>query len=406
MITEFSIGILRETQTNPDPRVALTPNGAKKLLNDNKALSIFVQPSDSRAFNNDEYIEAGCIISEDLTICDLLLGIKEVEKSTLMEGKTYMFFSHTAKRQAHNQQLLQTIINKNITLVDYEFLYAPKKLRIAAFGYFAGLAGGYNTLRAYGMKNKLFELIPLHQITSKEHMFKELKKVIGSQDKILITGKGRVANGVEDIMQACGIFKVDIDGFFNKTYRDPVYYIADPLQYAKHKKGIPFTFKDFKTQPKDFKSNFLRFAEVASVFIAAHYWDIRSPKLFSLEDIKSELFKINIIGDITCDIDGSVPTTKRACGISESYYDYNPLTNEIEASFSGENNITVMAVDKLPGAIPVESSEYFSDQLVHHVLGYFWMGDYNKVIKKATIAKNGKIKKRFSHLKTFVQERL
>lgn len=140
--------------------------------------------------------------------------------------------------------------------------------------------------------------------------------------------------------------------------------------------------------------------------MATHYWDIRSPKMFSLEDVKSQLFKIEVIGDITCDIDGSVPTTQRVGSIDSPYYDYNPFTGEEEKAFSGGKNITVMAVDKLPSIIPKESSEYFSDQLVNHVLSYFWMGDYNKVLKKATIAKNGKIKKRFAHLRSFVQERL
>ena len=406
MITEFSIGILRETQANPDARVAITPLGASQLLKDNKALSIFVQPSDVRAFKDEDYIEAGCVICEDLSHCDLLMGIKEVAKETLIEGKKYMFFSHTAKKQLHNQQLLQAIINKRITLIDYEFLYAPKKVRIAAFGYFAGMAGAYNTMRAYGIKNERFELQPLFKIRSKQHMFKELKKVVGSKDKILITGNGRVAQGVEEVMQACNIFKVDSDGFFNKTYNDPVYFMATPLEYARHKEGIPFTFKDFRSHPKMYESNFKRFAKVADILITAHFWDVRSPRFFELNDTQSDLFNIKLIGDITCDIDGSVPTTQRVCSIEESYYDFNPITQQIEAAFSSEKNITVMAVDKLPGAIPVESSEYFSAQLVNHVLGYFWMGDYNKVLKKATIAKNGKIKKRFSHLRSFVQEKL
>ena len=406
MITEFTIGILRETQDNPDSRVALTPKGAKQLLNDYKGLVILVQPSEVRAFSDIEYIDVGCIISEDLSDCDLLMGIKEVAKESLIDGKQYMFFSHTGKKQIHNQQLLQTIINKKITLIDYEYLYAVKKERIAAFGYYAGLAGGYNTLRAYGIKNDLYNLKPLAEISTKEQMWKELKKVVGHNDKIVITGSGRVAKGVEEVMQACGIFKVDIDGFFNKKYHDPVYFIADPLQYAKHKLGIPFTFKEFKNQSKEFKSNFLRFAEVADIFIAAHYWDPRSTKLFTLDDTKSELFKIKIIGDISCDIDGSVPTTQKVCTIKESFYDYNVENGKIQEAFSDDKNITVMAVDKLPSALAVESSEYFSEKLVNHVLGYFWVGDYNKVLKKATIAKNGKIKKRFSHLRSFVQEML
>ena len=406
MITEFSIGILRETQGGPDARVALTPRGACQLLKDNKALAVYVQPSGIRAFKEEEYVESGCIISEDLSHCDLLLGIREADPSALLEGKSYMFFSHTDKKQVRNQRMLQAVVDKNITLIDYEFLCAPKKIRIAAFGYYAGLAGAYNTLRAYGTRNGLFGLAPLSSIASREHMFKELRKVVGGGDKVLVTGNGRVTRGAEEVMQACNIFKVDRDGFFNKKYRDPVYFIAEPMQYARHKEGSPFTFKDFRTRPKDFESNFLRFAEVADILVAGHYWDPRSPRLFDIGDTKKGSFNIKIIGDITCDKDGSVPTTRKICSMDESFYDYDPENDRLEAAFSSDENITVMAVDRLATVLAAESSEYFSQQLVDHVLGYFWMGDFNKVLKKATIAKNGKIKKRFCHLRSFVQEKL
>ncbi len=406
MVPSFTIGILKETQSDPDARVAITPDDAQKLLSINKSLTILVQPSEVRCFSEEEYIDAGCIISDDLSDCDLLLGIKEVDKNTLIRGKKYMFFSHTAKKQVHNQALLQAVIDKNITLIDYEFLYGEKKRRIAAFGYFAGLAGAYNTIRAYGIKKELFDLLTLKQITNKVQMFKELKKVVGMHEKILITGSGRVASGVEEVLQVCQIFKVDSDGFFNKTFRDPVYFVADPTHYAKHKQGLPFTFKDYKKQPKEFKSNFLRFAEVADIFIAAHYWDSKAPRLFNTDDVRSDLFKIDIIGDITCDINGSVPTTIKDVPIEESYYDFNKSTLKEEKAFSGIDNITVMAVSKLPSVLAKEASVHFSNQLVNHILEYFWMGDYNKVLKKATIAKNGKIKRRYAHLRTFVQENL
>ncbi len=406
MSNEFTIGILRETQETPDPRTPLTPHGAMTLLNSNKSLKILFQPSDFRAFKNEEFMEAGCILSEDLRDCDLLLGVKEVSPNTLLEGKKYMFFSHTAKKQEHNQLLLQTIIDKNITLIDYEFLYNSQKKRIAAFGYWAGLAGAYSVMRAYGLRYKLFKIKALTEIKSKDMLFKELKKVVGGHEKIVITGNGRVTSGVEEVLQACGIYKVNMDGFFNKKYTDPVYFIAEPEHYVKHKQGRDFVFKEFKKQPQMFESNFKRFTQVADVMIVGHFWDPESPKLFDAEDMVSDLFSIKLIGDITCDIDGSVPTTQRVCSLEEPYYDYNPKTGQLEKPFMADNNITVMAVDKLPGALPRESSEYFSELLVNHVLGYFWMGDYNKVLKKATIAKNGKIKKRYSYLRTFVQEKL
>lgn len=405
MATGFTIGILRETQTIPDRRTALTPNAAQKLLSTNKALTILFQPSEHRVFKDCEYVEVGCVLNEDLSECDLLMGVKEVDIEALIEGKTYMFFSHTSKKQARNQPLLQAIIDKKITLIDYEYLYSFKKTRIASFGYFAGLAGGYNTLRAYGIRYELFELKPLQELLTKKQMWKELKKVSGGEHKIVISGKGKTSKGVEEVLQASGIFKVDLDGFFNKKFPSPVYYVAPPTEYVKHKENIEFTTSDFLSDPQDYESNFLRFTEVAQMFIATHYWDEHLPKLFSLDDVKSDHFKIKIIGDISCDIDGSVPTTQKTSLIEASFYDYNPSTKKVVPPFSQPKNITVMAVEKLANALPIESSEYFSERLIDHVLGYFWMDDYNNILKKATIAKNGKIKKQFAHLRSWVQEK-
>ncbi len=404
MVTDFAIGILRESRDNTDSRVALTPCGAKNLLATNRALTIYVQSSPDRSFSDQEYMDAGCIMSEDLSMCEVLLGIKEVDLQTLMENKTYLFFSHTNKRQACNQKLLQTIIDKKITLIDYEFLYFYGKNRIANFGYWAGLAGAYNVLRAYGIKYGLFELNPVHEIGNKGKLINQLSRVVGRSDKILITGNGKVTSGVEEVLQSSGIYKVDKQSFLNKSFKDPVYFIAEPLLYVTKTQGDRFSMKDFKRHPSTYESDFKYLAKVSDVLITAHYWNPLAPKLFELDDITSDWFKIGLIGDIACDIEGSVPLTKKISPLKDPFYDFDPQEKRIKIPFSGDKNITMMSVDNLAGAIAKESSEYFSSQLVNHVLPYFWNGDYNKVLKKATIAKNGKIKKRYSHLRTFVQE--
>ncbi len=404
MFADFSIGILKETRDNADSRVALTPCGAKNLLATNRELTIYVQPSTNRCFTDQEYMDKGCIISEDLSMCDILLGIKEVEWNCLLEDKTYLFFSHTNKKQNCNQRLLQTIIDRKITLIDYEFLFGTGKNRIAAFGYWAGLAGAYNTLRAYGLKYDLFQLNPLDELKSKGKLIGELSKVVGKSDKILITGNGRVTSGIEEVLQTSGIYKVDLDSFLHKTFKDPVYYIAEPHHYVKKINQEDYSLKDFKRYPSKYEADFMYLANVTTILLTGHYWNPQAPKLFEMSDVLSDQFKIKLIGDIACDIEGSVPLTRKISTIKDPFYDYDPLEKRIKAPFSGDNNITMMAVNNLAGALAKEASEYFSAQLVNHVLPYFWNGDYNKVLKKATIAKNGKIKKRFSHLRTFVQE--
>lgn len=404
MVADFTIGILRESRDNSDSRVALTPYGAKNLLATNRSLTIYVQPSQDRSFSEQEYMDAGCFISEDLSMCEVLLGVKEPGLHSLLENKSYLFFSHTNKKQRNNQKILQEVLNKKITLIDYEFLYFYGKNRIANFGYWAGLVGAYNVLRAYGIKYGLFALEPVHKLENKGNLINQLSKVVGRNDKILITGNGRVTSGVEEVLQASGIYKVDKGSFLSSSFKDPVYFVAEAPLYVKNIYGDVFSMKNFRKHPFDYESDFMYLAKATNVLITAHYWHPLAPKLFELDEVNSDWFKIGLIGDITCDILGSIPLTKKICSLQESFYDFDPQEKRIETPFSGDKNITIMSIDNLAGALAKESSEYFSTQLVNHVLPYFWNGDYNKVLKKATIAKNGKIKKRYSHLKSFVQE--
>ncbi|TAJ12475.1 alanine dehydrogenase [Marinilabiliaceae bacterium JC017] len=403
MVTDFKIGVLRETGISPDRRVAITPTVAAELLNVYKGLSICVQPSIYRAFDDEEYLKAGCLLVDDLSDCDLLLGVKEVDPSMLIPDRKYMFFSHTAKMQPHNKELLKAAVTNKITLIDYEFLVDKSNKRLVAFGYWAGLIGAYCTIRGYGMKENLFDLLPLSYIRDKNHLFEELRHVKNLSGKFLVTGGGRVASGVIEVFNALEIKAVSKEDFLIKPYGRPVYFQAHPHSYVKHPEMHSFSLDYFIRYPEEFVSDFKKFIPVTDVLITGHYWNPKSPLFFEKGDLQDPDFRLSFIGDISCDIPGPIPTTLRTSRIEEPFYDVDRRLQKEQLAFSDHNNITVMAIDQLPSALPRDSSECFSTNLKNKVLPFFWEGDFQKVIKRATIIRNGIFTDSFTYLEDFIR---
>ena len=237
----MKIGILREGKVPPDKRVPLTPQQCKSLINIYPRLTIVVQPSPFRCFADDEYTAKGISLQEDLSDCQVLLGVKEVPVDQLISGKTYLFFSHTIKKQPYNRKLLQTILQKEIRLVDYELLTDKQGMRLIGFGRYAGLVGSYNGIRTYGKRYNCCELKPAHLCADMTEMRKELKAVKLPPFKIAVTGTGRVANGVMEIMEEAGITRVSIAEYLaHDQFEEAVYVQLAPGDYNIHKEGMPF----------------------------------------------------------------------------------------------------------------------------------------------------------------------
>ncbi len=402
---KIKFGLLKETKTPPDWRAALTPTTAKKLLELYPNAQVCIQPSDIRAFKDEEYIAAGLPLKEDLSDCDILLGIKEVKIDTLIPEKTYMFFAHVAKKQDHNKPLLKALMEKKITLIDYEYLTRPNGVRMVAFGYWAGVVGAYNGLRAWGKKYNEFDLPPAHTFGSQQKMYEYIKENIKLKRpfKIVITGGGRVARGATDTLKAFGIKEVIPEDFLIENFDYPVFTRLDPCHYVRHKQGKEFELKYFFQHPEEFESTFRPYTWIADMYIAAHYWDPRAPKFFTAEDTRHPRFNIKVVADISCDVDnGPVGTTLRASTIADPFYDFNPQTGKEEPPFSRPENITVMAVDNLPGELARDSSEAFSAVLVENVFPYLLGEDTDGVIERATILKNGQLTERFKYLEDWV----
>lgn len=398
----MKIGIIREEKQPHDKRVVFTPLQCKQLQVQYPGLEIYVQPGPYRCYSDEEYREQGIILQEDISDCDLLFGIKEIPKEKLLEGKHYFIFSHTIKKQPYNQQMLKEIIRKKITLTDYECLRYPNENRVLGFGRYAGIVGAYNALLFFGKRYNLYSLVPANQLQHyKPDIENELKKVTLPAIKIVLTGGGRVANGAMEILNFMKIRKVKPEEFLNGIFSEPVYTQLDPSDYYTLNDSHEFDELYLHHHPQEFKPDFLKYTKVADVFISCHFWDNRSERFFTKEDAKSDAFKIKVIADITCDINGSVPTTIRASKIEDPVYGYNPETESEDEPFK-KDVITVMAVDNLPCELPRDSSHDFGKDLIEKVLPYLLGVDKDGMIEHATICRSGKLTQDFEYLADYI----
>lgn len=396
----MQIGILKETKIPVDRRVALTPEAAVTLKRLYPEFEIIVESSDIRCFSDDEYRNAGISVSDDISGCDLFVGVKEVAVHTLLPGKTYMFFSHTAKKQSYNQKLLQEIVSRKITLVDYEYLTNNENTRLVAFGRWAGIVGAYNGLRAFGLRFSLFELKPAHKCQDMKEMLGELVKVKMPPVKILISGGGRVAGGAMETFAPLGYKNVDPSDFIEKTYDEPVICQIAPWHYVKRIDDGDFDLQHFYYYPEEYDSTFYRYCTVANLYVPCHYWDPRSPEFLSREDYLKPDFNISVIADLSCDIEKPIASTLRSSTIDQPFYGFDPVTGTEGLPFDLKN-VTVMAVDNLPGELPRDASEDFAEKLVESVFPAF-LNDRDAVIEKATIVREGGLTKNFSYLEDFL----
>ncbi len=402
-MSTIKIGILREGKIPVDRRVPLTSDQCVAVLQKYPQVELLIQPSDVRCISNREYEEKGLKLQEDLSGCDILLGIKEVPIHQLMAGKTYLFFSHTIKQQSYNQRLFQEIANKKITLVDYEALKDKDGNRVIAFGRFAGIVGAYNTFKLLGKKYKLFDLKPAYECFDMADLKKQLQYIEIPPLKFVVTGAGRVGKGVLEILEGIKMKRVSPEEFLGLgEVKEPVYTNLSSRDYHERKDGGAYNGHDFYVHPEYYSSRFPKFAHVADVLIAAAYWNPDAPVLFSKGEMQSPAFKIRLISDITCDIGGSIPSTVKPTNIYDPAYDYNPFTSALEAPFSDRKNITVMAIDNLPCELPRDASQDFGNQFIANVLPDLLQQPYGELITRCQVLDKGQLSPAFQYLKSYL----
>ena len=400
----ITIGLLREGKTPPDKRVPLTPKKCIEAQDQFPGLTIVAQQSEIRAFSDQEYRDLDLEVRPDVADCDVLMGVKEVPVAELIPNKTYFFFSHTIKKQPSNRELLRQVLARNITLVDYELLTNEQGGRIVAFGRWAGIVGAYNGLLTYGRKHGLFQLRPAYECADMEDMQEEFFKVKKLPPiKMVVTGSGRVAQGAVEVLDLMGIRRVSVYDYLYHDFNEPVYTQLRSADYNRRRDGRVWDTADFHRNPHEYESTFQNFLPVTNLLIACAYWHPAAPRLFSTEDTRRAHFRIDTIADVTCDIDGSIPTTRRSTTIEEPAFDYVPATGELAPAYSAPAHLTVMAVDNLPCELPRNASRDFGRQLIANVLPHLLAENGpDEVIQRATIATGGQLTERYQYLADYV----
>lgn len=394
--TMIRIGLIREGKLPPDNRVALSPNQCKWLQKSFKNIRIVAESSDVRCFTDAEYQAAGIEVVSDMSGCDILLGIKEVPYHHLVPGKTYLFFSHTKKKQPHNQKLLQTIIKKKITLIDYECMEHEDGQRIIGFGFFAGIVGAHNGMMVYGKRSGQFSL-------GRVYLQKSLRKLIHTYFglrlppiKIAVTGSGRVAHGILEIMNLMGIIEVEREEYCEKNFAYPVYVHLKGSDLYAHREGGSYNRDDFHHHPQQYRSRFSDYIPHTDILMNGVYWDQQVPRLFEADDIRKKDFRIRVIADITDDAFGSVPINLGDQSIQDPVYGVDRQSGKKTAPYL-ENSIDVIAVGNLPNELPRDASRYFGQQLIKFILPDL-LENGSPVIEKATIVQQGSLTDHYQYL--------
>jgi saccharopine dehydrogenase (NAD+, L-lysine-forming) len=403
-MNSLKIGLLREGKNPPDKRVAFTPLQAVEIEQRFPHVRIICQQSPIRCFPDLEYTNAGIAVAPSVSDCDILMGIKEVQIPDLIASKKYLFFTHTIKKQPYNRKLLQAILQKKICAIDYEALKDHQGNRLVAFGRFAGIIGAYNGLWTYGKRYGAYTLRRAHECFDINDLKLEIRKIKLPAIKIILTGAGRVAKGAMETLDTAGIRKVSPADFLEQHFEKPVYVQLSSADYHLAKNGSPFNREEFHLSPERYLSTFTRYTKTADVLMAGAYWNPKAPRLFTREDMLSTDFNVKIVTDITCDINGSVPSTKQASTILYPVYDYNPASDRVEKPFHDPAFITVMAIDNLPCELPRSASDEFGRDLIDRILQPLLGQDPEQIIKRATVTERGLLTPGFSYLQDYVNE--
>ncbi|HEY0091841.1 MAG TPA: NAD(P)-dependent oxidoreductase [Flavobacterium sp.] len=398
----MKFGILKERKSPPDRRVVFTPEELVRLKKEHPEAIIKVESSDIRIFKDEEYSSAGIEVVSDISDCDVLFGVKEVPVDALIPNKKYFFFSHTIKKQSHNRKLLQAVIEKKIDLYDHETIVDADFRRLIGFGRYAGIVGAYNGFRAFGIKFELFTLPKAETLTGKDALVEKLRRQILPPIKIVLTGKGKVANGAMEILDAMKIKKVSANDFLTKNYSDPVYTQIDVLDYNTRIDGSVQTDKhDFYDHPTAYVSNFERFSEVSDIFMAGHFCGNDAPVILTREMLQSKNSKIKVVADISCDVNGPIACTLKASTIAEPFFGYLPGEDK-EVDILHPGAVVVMSVDNLPCELPKDASEGFGEMFMENVIPAFFNGDKDGILQRAKITEKGRLTERFSYLQDYV----
>jgi saccharopine dehydrogenase (NAD+, L-lysine forming) len=394
------IGLIREGKIPADNRVAFTPTQCKWIEKNYPDVKIIVQESPTRCFSDKEYRKAGIDVEPEVRDCDVLVGIKEIPLEMLIPYKTYYFFSHTKKLQPYNQKLIKEIIHKRITLVDYECLEHADGTRLLGFGFFAGIVGAHNGIMAYGERTGAFELARINSKKTLRHLIHTYFGLKLPNVKIAVTGTGRVAHGVLEVMNLLGIHEIESEEYrMREKFDYPVYVHLKGTDLYEHKDTGAYDRLDFHANPDNYKCKFTDYLSSTDILMNGVYWEPGIPRLFEREDMARDDFRIRTIADITDDKEGSIPCNLGDTSIDFPVYGVDRITFEKTAPYLPAS-VDVIAVGNLPNELPKDASRYFGQQIIKEILPGMIYGK-NDVIEHATIVREGVLTERFSYMKEY-----
>ena len=399
----LTIGLLREGKVPRDSRVALTPAQVAALAAAHPEITFLVQPADFRCYADQEYRDAGIQVQEDVSACDVLLGVKEVPVGQLIGGKTYFIFSHTIKKQPHNRELLRAVLDKKVRLIDWETLTDEQGRRVIAFGRWAGIVGGHNALWTWGVRSDAYRLPRAYECKDFEALKQTYAGIKLPAFKILLAGGGRVAQGTEEVLQAAGVLKISPEQFLaTGKPEQAVYTSLDCPDFYRRKDDQPFDWQHFFKHPAEYESAFAPYRKATDLFINAIYWDPAAPRFFDKADMLKPDFRIRVIADITCDINGSVPSTVKSTTIAEPLFGTDLVTGGMTGQLFGGQILTTMSIDNLPNELPRDASQAFGAQFSEQVWPELLKPEDSRMLAKACLARDGELNEPFLYLADYV----
>ena len=431
------IGIRYEDKYLMERRVAIIPQHAKKLI-ESEGLEILVERSPKRIFTDDEFSAAGAKVVSDVREAPVIFGVKEMPIDYFEDNKTYIFFSHIIKGQSYNMPLLRQMMKKKINLIEYEKVADETGKRLIFFGRFAGLAGMINSLWSLGMRLKekgietpFLRIKQSHKYDSLDEARDVISKVgqeiaeKGLPEEITplvigFTGYGNVSNGAQEIAALLPVKEISPQELMElqerKNLPNNVVYkvvfkewdMAEPL-----KVGAEFELQDYYNHPEKYKGVFEQYLPHLTVLMNCMYWDERYDRIVTKDYLEKSYQdgnpKLTVIGDVTCDPDGSVECTHIGTAIEDPVFVYNPFTRKPTMGFKGEG-LLIMSVDILPSELPRESSIAFSDALfkyIKEIAGADYSVSFDDLelpapIKRALVLHNGEFTPDFKYIKEYL----
>jgi saccharopine dehydrogenase (NAD+, L-lysine forming) len=406
----MKIGLIHEGKNPPDNRVALTPQQCA-FVERLYPVKIIVEPSPTRCFSDSEFEEEDVKMSTNLQSCDFLLGIKEVPIEQMIPNKAYFFFSHTIKKQVHNRPLLKAILDKKITLIDYEVLTDEYGQRLIAFGKFAGMVGAHNGILGHGLRTAQYTLPRMKDLKSYAEARTVYEKTKFPALRVIVSGSGRVAKGAIEVLLDMNFKQVEPQEFLTEKYEEPIFTQVHPEDYIESifkdtplDENEPFDKQDYYKNPIAYRSTFHKFYKKADIFINCIFYDKRAPAFFTLDEMQTADFKIQTIADVSCDLVpfSSIPSTIKVSTIADPFYGFNPFTSSVTKI---EGGVTMMTIDNLPNELPRDASAYFGEQFILNIipeLQNLMRGRKSKVLERATVTRDGKLTPRFEYLQDYV----